>query len=68
MEVTQYTDESGHILSHFDTISTALPPNDHEWIGDWKLCVESKNNQTDSDGWSYAANFSNLSKGSYWSF
>ena len=61
--MTQYTDESGHILPHFDNISTALPPNDHEWIGDWKLCVEIKNNQTDNDGWSYAMNFSNLSKG-----
>ena len=65
MEVPRYTDETGKIVSHFDTLSSALPPSDHEWVGDWKLIVELESKQTDSNGWSYGINFSNLSKGTY---
>ena len=65
MEVPRYTDETGKIVSHFDTLSSALPPSDHEWVGDWKLIVELQSKQTDSNGWSYGINFSNLSRGTY---
>jgi hypothetical protein len=65
MEVPRYTDETGMIVSHFDTLSSALPPSDHEWVGDWKLIVEVQSKQTDSNGWSYGINFANLSRGTY---
>ena len=63
MEVSRFTDETGRIISHFEDLSSAPPPSDHEWVGDWKLCVELQSKQTDSEGWSYAVNFHNLSKG-----
>ena len=63
MEVSRFTDETGRILSHFTDLTSAPPPSDHEWVGDWKLCVEDESRHTDSDGWSYAVNFHNLSKG-----
>ena len=63
MEVSRYTDESGQFISNFDTISSALPPPDHEWVGDWKLWVDTATKQTDKDGWSYALKFEGLTKG-----
>ena len=63
MEVSRYTDETGKLISYFDKISSALPPPDREWVGDWKLWVDTITKQTDKDGWSYAVNFDGLTKG-----
>lgn len=63
MEVSRFCDETGRIMSHFEELSSAPPPTDHEWVGDWHLCVELETKQTDRDGWSYGVNFNSLSKG-----
>lgn len=62
-EVARFSDETGKIPSHFESLSSALPPQDHQWVGDWKLDIDVGSKRTDSEGWSYAVNFDGLVKG-----